>query len=291
MTTTLAPTYAELAYGPHARQVLDLWLPAGSAGVSPAPVYVFFHGGGFCSGSKELLPPIIRDALLAGGVAVAAANYRFTDDPEPFAPLRDGEYAVQYLRLHAAELGLNPARVAAGGGSAGAATACWLGFRPEGGDRCHPDPLRQQSTRLQCVAAWEAQTTLDPLAIRGFVAGPTWTIGSIAALCHLTVEDYDTPKAQALFRELAFTDMVDAHSPPTFLYNLTPDLPMTDDLPVGPGIHHPIFGRVLKAKMDPAGVECVLRAYEDEQGRRPDEAIMPLFQHELAAFVIAKLNE
>lgn len=284
--TTHAPTQENLAYGSHPRQVLDLWVAETDA---PSPVYVFLHGGGYCSGSKELLPPIIREALLAGGVSVAAANYRFTDDPELFAPLLDGEYVVQFLRLHARELHLDGGRVAAGGGSAGAATACWLAFRPDHADPDAADPRARQSTRLQCLAAWEAQTTLDPLAIRDFVAGPTWEIGSIQALCQLPLAQYDTPLARARFRELAFTEMVGPDSPPTFLYNLTRDLPLTADLPIGPGIHHPVFGRVLKAKMDRVGVECVLRTYEQEQGQRADEEINALFQRELAAFVARHL--
>jgi acetyl esterase/lipase len=252
-------------------------------------VYLFLHGGGYCSGSKEQLPPVLRDALLAGGISVAAANYRFTDDPELFAPLHDGEYAVQFLRQHAADFRIDPARVAAGGGSAGAATACWLAFRPDAADPDSADPRARQSTRLQCLAAWEAQTTLDPLDIRRFVAGPTWTIASIQALCQLTLDQYDTPEAHARFRKLSFLDMVDAAAPPTFLYNLTPDLPLTDELPIGPGIHHPIFGRELKTRMDQVNIECVLRTYEQEQGRLPDAEIDPLFQREFAGFVIRHL--
>ncbi|MHB9133036.1 MAG: alpha/beta hydrolase [Armatimonadota bacterium] len=285
MTITQEPTYQNIAYGAHERQVLDLWVADTR---EPSPFYVFFHGGGFCSGDKNLLPPIIRDELLAAGVSVAAANYRYTDDPELFAPLLDGKYAVQYLRAHAKELHLNPARVAAGGGSAGSVNAFWLGFRPDMADPTSDDLPARQSTRLTCIAAWEPQTTLDPLFIREIIAGPTWEIGSIAALCQLTLDQYDTPPAKELFRDLAFTEMIAADTPPVFLYNLTPNLPNTPDLPVGPGIHHPIFGKVLKEQMDPAGIECITRTVEDVPDV-PTEEIMPLFQRELAAFVARQL--
>ncbi len=48
------PDVADLRYGPFARNALDLWKaphPPGHSG--PAPVVVFFHGGGFVGGDKK----------------------------------------------------------------------------------------------------------------------------------------------------------------------------------------------------------------------------------------------
>ena len=275
------PTYRDIAYGPHARNVLDLWLADSN---TSTPVYVFFHGGGFYAGDKSHMLEVLLDELLAAGISVASANYRFTDDPEYFAPLLDGERAVQFLRAHAEEWNLDPARFASGGGSAGSVTSFWLGFRPDQADPTSADLVKRQSTRLSCIASYEAQTTLDPHFIRSFVAGPTWTIASIAKLCQITLDQYDTPQALTSFRELAFTEMVTPDCPPVFLFNLTPNLPMTPDLEIGPGIHHPVFGVVLKTPMDRAGVECVLRTHEQVPDLS-DEAASELFQREMAVFV------
>lgn len=90
------PSFAEVAYGPHARNRLDLWR-AKSDG--PTPVLVFFHGGSFKAGDKAnvLARPIFAECLQAG-ISVVSVNYRFsTDAPFP-AQMHDGARAVQFVR-------------------------------------------------------------------------------------------------------------------------------------------------------------------------------------------------
>src|SRR5262249_24723991 len=60
-------------YGPHERNVLDLWKAPSS---EPTPLVVFIHGGGFHAGSKELLRDAFRDACLDAGISVMSINYR-----------------------------------------------------------------------------------------------------------------------------------------------------------------------------------------------------------------------
>jgi len=274
--------YTDIPYGPHPRQVLDLWLAATG---QPAPLYLFFHGGGFLNGDKSHLSPVTRDALLAGGVSVASANYRFTDDPEYLAPLLDGARAVQCLRHHAEHWNLDPARFAAGGCSAGSCTAFWLGFGPDQARPDSPDPVARQSTRLQAIGANEIQSTLDAHWIRANIAGPTWTLNTIAKLLHISLDEYDTPEARARFREVDFLGMLGLGAPPVYTYNMTPNLPMTDDLAIGPGIHHPIFALALKERMDRLGIECVVRLREDLP-ELSDEEAHAQFDRELAAFIV-----
>ena len=44
------PTHANVSYGPHERNVLDVWLAKSD---KPAPLVVFIHGGGWISGDKK----------------------------------------------------------------------------------------------------------------------------------------------------------------------------------------------------------------------------------------------
>lgn len=118
-----------------ARHTLDLYLPANSG---EAPLVVFVHGGGWLSGSKDLLADSgevglehLRDALAGSGYAVAAVNYRLTGQSQFPAQIHDVNAAVRYLRANAASLGVDPDRFAIIGDSAGGHLAMLAGLAPE----------------------------------------------------------------------------------------------------------------------------------------------------------------
>src|SRR6266513_1497905 len=67
------PDLANLHYGPHERNVLDLWKAKSD---QPTPLVVFIHGGGFRGGGKEQLSPALLQGLLERGISVMAINYR-----------------------------------------------------------------------------------------------------------------------------------------------------------------------------------------------------------------------
>jgi hypothetical protein len=67
--------------------------------------------------------------------------------PPVAAPLYDAARALQHLRYHAQELGLDGDRIAVTGGSAGGATTCWLAMRDDLSDPDDPDPIARESTR------------------------------------------------------------------------------------------------------------------------------------------------
>ncbi len=81
------------------------------------PAIVYFPGGGFTSADHEKYFEM-RSALAQAGFVVAAAEYRVVPDRFP-ALVQDGKAAVRYLRAHAAEYGIDPARIGVLGDSAG----------------------------------------------------------------------------------------------------------------------------------------------------------------------------
>lgn len=106
---------ADVAYGPGARQVLDVTLPAGAG---PHPVLVLIHGGAFRGGDKaEMAVPA---AVLAAGIAVVRVNYRLSGTDIWPAPGEDCLAAVVHLQRNGAALGLDPSRLVLMGQSAGA---------------------------------------------------------------------------------------------------------------------------------------------------------------------------
>lgn len=99
---------------------LDLVAPDGADG--PArPAVVFFHGGAWRMGHRDQFLGHCQFLAERGAIGVTA-SYRLADPEAGRSPLEcadDAAYAVGWLRERAAALGIDPARLAAGGGSAG----------------------------------------------------------------------------------------------------------------------------------------------------------------------------
>jgi len=103
------------------------------------PAIVFFFGGGWTGGSVRQFED--QASYLAGrGMVAARADYRVKSrhGVTPVACVEDAKSAVRWLRAHADDLGIDPKRIAAGGGSAGghiaACTALVPGHEAEGED-------------------------------------------------------------------------------------------------------------------------------------------------------------
>ncbi len=109
-----ARVLTDLAYvkDGHARQKLDLYLPAQPKG----PILVWIHGGGWAAGDKKNPPGL---GLLGMGVTLASIEYRLTDAATFPAQIQDCKAAIRWLRAHAAEYGYNPRRLGVWGASAG----------------------------------------------------------------------------------------------------------------------------------------------------------------------------
>lgn len=119
--------------GPHGQVPCRLYLPDGA---SRPPLLVYAHGGGFMQGSLDSWDHMLRDLVRESGVAALSVDYRLS--PEHKFPVAFEEMAAM-VRLAAREgagFGIDPARLAVGGDSAGAnlAIAAALAAR-EAGDK------------------------------------------------------------------------------------------------------------------------------------------------------------
>jgi acetyl esterase/lipase len=116
---------------------LHVYLPAGWKATDHRPAAVFFFGGGWVGGSaSQFYPHASRLASL--GMVGISADYRTQGSHKtgPDACVEDGKSAVRWVREHATELGIDPQRIAVGGGSAGghvaAASTFCSGFDAKG---------------------------------------------------------------------------------------------------------------------------------------------------------------
>lgn len=116
---------------------LHVFNPEGHKASDKRPAVVFFFGGGWVGGSPSQFYPHCEH-LAAKGMVAISAEYRVkkAHGTSPIECVKDGKSAVRWIRAHAAELGINPDQLAAGGGSAGghvaAATAHSQGFEEDG---------------------------------------------------------------------------------------------------------------------------------------------------------------
>jgi len=113
------------------------------------PAVVFFFGGGWNGGSIGQFAPH-AEYFASRGMICFRADYRVKSrqGTTPFESLKDAKSAIRYLRAHASELGVDPDKIVASGGSAGghlaAATAVIDGFNEKGEDlslSCVPNAL------------------------------------------------------------------------------------------------------------------------------------------------------
>jgi len=249
------PTHADVKYGPYSRNVMDVWLAKSD---KPTPVMVSIHGGGFSSGNKAVSPDLLEECLKSG-ISVVASTYRLSGEAIAPAQFLDSARAIQFIRSKAKEWNLDPSRIAASGGSAGAGISLWLGFHDDLADPKNEDPVLRQSTRLTCMAVFNAQTSYDPRFIRDLFPGTdTYKIGALAMLFRMDPNDLDQlPKEKyRLFEECSpLTHLTKDDAPALLVYSSTVETPIRDQ---GTGIHHPRFGKALKEKMDALGVECRL---------------------------------
>jgi acetyl esterase len=251
------PTFENVKYGTHERNVLDFWQAKSE---QPTPVLVSIHGGGFVAGNKSVGPFILKDCL-DNGISVAAINYRYSTQAIAPAPFQDGARAVQFLRSKAKDWNIDSKRFAATGGSAGAGISLWLGFHKDMADLKNDDPVLRQSTRLSCMVVFEGQTSYDPRTIRKmFPDKDIYKIGALQKLFDFNPNQLDALPTEKyeLFEECSPITHVTKDAPPVLLfYNNPIDAEITNQ---GIGIHHPLFGKMLKEKMDQLKIPCEVNA-------------------------------
>jgi acetyl esterase/lipase len=177
----------DLAYGTLPRHRADVYTPA--ATVAPARrVVVFFHGGGWRSGSKDDYR-FLAAGLAGAGFVVVVPNYRLYPQARFAESMSDAAAAVAWAQSNAARWGATPDGVIAMGHSAGAQLAAMLAT-----DR-----------------RWLARANARPLAAFAGFAGPY----DFLPLTDPELMEYFGPPAR--YPESQPVNYVLATTPPAFL--------------------------------------------------------------------------
>lgn len=266
------PALADVPYGEHERNVLDLWQAKSNR---PTPLFIWIHGGGFRAGDKSSIPSDLLKQCLAAGISSASINYRLSQHAPYPAQMLDSARAVQFLRSKAAEWNLDPKRFAAGGGSAGSGISQWIAYHDEMADPQSADPVAKQSTRLSCVFPLNMQSTYDPREIKRIVPGDAYKHPALLPLFGRPEgwdwdEDPIDEKLDAMLKDASPITHLTKDDPPIFL--------LQNAGAATPGnIHHPAFGRHLKEAADKLGVECVAKLDKDYESMSAAYAAMVEF--------------
>ena len=100
---------------------LHCFLPADWKPTDKRPVIVFFFGGGWKNGVFTQFVPQ-AEYFASRGIVAISADYRIESKhkTKPDAAVADAKTAIRWVRANAAKLGIDPDKVIASGGSAGA---------------------------------------------------------------------------------------------------------------------------------------------------------------------------
>lgn len=249
------PTQAKAKYGPHERNVMDLWCPPGGG---PFPVILYLHGGAFTKGSRDQVSGTVVYRGNDLGMAVASIDYRYcTQAPYP-APMHDAARAVQFLRSKAKEWKLDPTRIAAFGEGAGGGMALWLALHDDLADPKSKDPVARESSRVKMSLAFSAQCSYDPQWLKEHYGGKAHEDPALAQFVGVRPEEIGSPKARKLFEDASPIHHVSKDDAEVFLvyggFGRGPQ-----GASVATELRDPKFGDLLKTEMDKVGISCQIR--------------------------------
>ena len=108
-----------MATGPHGEIPLRLYRPLGSAADAALPVLVYYHGGGWVIGDLDTHDTLCRELANGAHCCVVAVDYRMSPEQRFPVAVDDCVAATYWVRREAASLGIDAARLAVGGDSAG----------------------------------------------------------------------------------------------------------------------------------------------------------------------------
>lgn len=105
---------ADVAYGPHPRERLDIFPAAGG----PAPTLVFFHGGYWQSFSRDTFHFVVED-FVKEGITAVCVNYPLGPEASMDGIVASCRSSLAWLYRHLAQHGGDPEKIYIAGHSAG----------------------------------------------------------------------------------------------------------------------------------------------------------------------------
>jgi acetyl esterase/lipase len=202
----LWPTSAPLSKGTAAGDVPKLYYyPATGPGVRSAVIVL--PGGGYTHVVIEKEGAVEGKWLAAHGVSAFVLQYRLAPWYKYPVPMMDGSRAVRYVRSHAAEFGVDPAKIGVWGFSAGGHLAGYLATEPAEHDRSSSDAVERVTAHPDFAIFSYARLSMDEAIPRP---------NNMESLIG------DNPSPEMLDR-ISFARHVTKDTSPSFIYSTTGD--------------------------------------------------------------------
>ncbi len=248
-----APTFADVKYGPHDRNLLDFWQAKSD---KPTPLVVFIHGGGFRAGDKSQAPTAALKVAMDSGVSFMSISYRFLPKTPVQDILSDCARAVQYVRANATKFNIDAKRIACFGGSAGAGTSLWLATHDDLADPASDDPVLRQSTRISAAACVNGQATYDLVEWQKiiFPFRTDWLANpnEVAEFYGFKdAADLESERGKQILADCSMYGLMSKGDPPVYMSCSMPDGEPKDRNHL---LHHPWHVQVIKKRGDEVGV-------------------------------------
>lgn len=214
---------------------LDAYLPAGSG---PHPALLLLHGGAWMAGNKADVREL-GQRLSRLGYACFAPSYRLAPLHRWPAQIEDCVYAVQFVRAHVQEFGVDGTRLGAMGFSAGGHLASMLAVLDERREAGAANPVQRESSRIQCAVLFFAP----------------------ALLSRVDEVDFDTKPPPELFGEAGDDAAYASASPVNFVTRDDPPILLVHgERDVDVALDHSIL---MEEKLRTSGVSCELVVVPD----------------------------
>ena len=111
--------------GPHGTIPVRVYHPS-RPGLAEGGAMIYLHGGGFIVGSLDQFDTAMRRLCEGSGAQVYTVDYKLAPEYQWPVQIEEGEFVVRWLFDHAAERGVDAARIALSGDSAGGNQTCTI---------------------------------------------------------------------------------------------------------------------------------------------------------------------